>query len=168
MFPMTVSIHNQAQLNAVLNVLAVLARAQDVPEQIGRPWPKDGQACDGAKAPEVAPDAGKSTSAEPAADKPARGRRTAAAAEAAAPAPSTEQQAPPPSTAPTADASSASDKAAPVTYDQVAAAVFAIVKAKGRDAAVAALKSLGVSKAPELKADQYPSALVQLEAVLEA
>jgi len=163
MFPVTISIHNPEQLKAVMNVLHD-AQFRVVPDKV--------QPADEAPAPEVAAPAGKPTPAEAGPAKTAPGRRTAeAAAATAAPAPSTEPPAPPPPTAPAAPASSAADEAPgqePVSYAQVADAVLALVKARGRGAAVAVLQAQGVARAPDLKAERYAATLAALTEALAA
>ncbi len=53
-----------------------------------------------------------------------------------------------------------------VTYDDVKALVLRVSKDKGRDAAVAVLSGFGVTKAPELKPEQYADAVAQFKAAL--
>lgn len=161
MFPMTISIHTPEQLKAVMNVLHD-AQFRVVQDKV--------QPADEAPAPEVAAPAGKPTHAGATPVKTAPGRRTAeAAAATAAPAPSTKPSAPPPPTAPAAPASSAADEAPePVSYAQVADAVLALIKARGRGAAVAVLQAQGVARAPDLKPEQYREALDALTEALTA
>lgn len=52
------------------------------------------------------------------------------------------------------------------TYDQVAKAITALAKAKGRDVAVGLLKEFGVAKGPDLKPEQYADALAAATAKL--
>lgn len=143
MFPMTISIHTPEQLKAVMNVLHD-AQFRVVQDKV--------QPADEAPAPEVAAPAGKPTHAGATPVKTAPGRRTAEAAAATA-----------------APASSAADEAPePVSYAQVADAVLALIKARGRGAAVAVLQAQGVARAPDLKPEQYREALDALTEALTA
>ena len=60
----------------------------------------------------------------------------------------------------------ASKSDATVSYDQVKVAILAMVKAKGSAAATELLKAFGVTKGPELKADQYAAVLASFKAAL--
>jgi hypothetical protein len=51
-----------------------------------------------------------------------------------------------------------------VTSTQVAQALVALMKDKGRDAGVAVLQQFGASKVPEIKAEDYPSVLAAIKA----
>ena len=51
-----------------------------------------------------------------------------------------------------------------VTYQDIQQAVIGLSSKKGRDAAVAVLKSLGVENAKQLTEAQWPGALAQLQA----
>lgn len=130
MFPITVTIHDAAQLNAIMAALgttglqpAATAPVADKPKATkpkAEPKPQVAEAAEGndaaassAPASPAAPAASSTDSEQPAADAPA------------------------------------------VTIADVNAAIIGLAKAKGRDAAVAVLKDFGVAKAPELKADQY-------------
>lgn len=57
---------------------------------------------------------------------------------------------------------------AKIEYAQVSTAVLSLVKAKGRDAAVAVLSQFGVGNAKELAEAQWPEALEALNAELTA
>ena len=80
------------------------------------------------------------------------------------PAPAAEEKAP---AAEPAEVS-ASDEAPKIEYAQVSTAVLSLVKAKGRDAAVAVLSQFGVGNAKELAEAQWPEALEALNAELTA
>ncbi len=162
MFPVTVTIHNPAQLSAVLMAMAPLDSplAQYAQETAAAATFPDKATQEVAAAPAGKP---RSTTAKPE-TPPAPSSPTAEAAVAAAPAQSTAQPAPQSATAAPAAASSAAE---PVTYDQVARAISAAVKLS-REHVVATLKQFGVAKGPELKAEQYAAflaALAQREAV---
>lgn len=130
MFPITVTVHDAAQLNAIMAALgttglqpAATAPVADKPKATkpkAEPKPQVAEAAEGndaaassAPATTAAPAASSTDSEQPAADAPA------------------------------------------VTIADVNAAIIGLAKAKGRDAAVAVLKDFGVAKAPELKVDQY-------------
>lgn len=66
-----------------------------------------------------------------------------------------------------APAAPAPAPAAP-TYDDVKAAVLALSAKKGRDAAAAVLKDLGVAKATELKPEQFAAAISACSTALAA
>jgi hypothetical protein len=103
MFPMTVTVHNRAELHAVMAAIG------DVNEYA----------------------------------------QAKAAAQSATP---QEQSAPAATTA-----ESPSEQAIPV--GDVNAAIIALAKSKGRDAAVAVLQQFGVAKVPELKPEQYAAVM---------
>lgn len=70
---------------------------------------------------------------------------------------------------PAAPKAAAPKAAAPkeISYaDDVAPRVLKLAEVKGRDAAVAVLSTFGVSKAPQLTADQYPEVIAALDAAL--
>ena len=160
MFPMTMTLHNLAQLNAVLTALRDVnpLRASDFTDPtIGAAYVEAQRrvAQNEAEAARTQKDAAEPTG-KPSAAKTAPSPRTAEAdpstpaPSAAAPAQSTEQPAAQSSTAQPADVSSAE----PVTYYQVARAISAAVKTN-RDHVVATLAKFGAKKGPELKAAQY-------------
>lgn len=122
MFPITVTIHTPAQLNAVMALLATdqvpaakPAKAKPEPKVEAKPEAAEGNvaAASSAPAPQAASAASSTEPAQPAADTPA------------------------------------------IAIAEVNAAIIALAKAKGRDAAVAVLGTFGVAKAPELKVEQY-------------
>ena len=126
MFPMTVTISNPAQLNAVMAALGVA---------IAVPDPEKAQA-------EVAQNTASSkliSSAEAVVEKPA-------------PAPE----------APTPEAAGAADVA--VTYQATADAVTKLARTKGREAAVAVLKTFGATKLPDVKPEQFAAVIAACEA----
>lgn len=114
------------------------------------------------------------TPAVTAADKPARGRRTAAAvAETAAPAKTAVAQS---RTAASAEAQSQASTAASdvaieevpplVSYEDVKKQILEVSKTKGRDAAVQLLGQFGAAKGPDLKPEQFGSFLEAARKVL--
>lgn len=140
MFPITITLHDAAQLNAVMCALHPTIPAPVV-----------------APAPEVtAKKSAKATPAPQPVEAPAPSSPTAEVAVAAAPAPSTAQPAPQPSTAPAADANSAGST---VTYQDAAGAITKLSRTKGRDAAIAVLAKFGAAKLPDVKAEQYADVL---------
>lgn len=160
MFPMTLTIHNPAQLNAVLAALqAPLAAAEPTTEDLVQ-IARNRAATKEAAAPGGKPSAASTVPSQPTAEA----APSTPAPSAAAPAPSTSKPEPQPTTAPAAVASFAAE---PVTYDQVARAITAGVKAH-REHVVATLRQFGATKGPELKPAQYSAfmaALAQPEAV---
>lgn len=58
------------------------------------------------------------------------------------------------------------DAAQPVSFDQVKAVTLKLAGAKGRDAALAVLKTFNAAKATELKPSQYSEFLAAAEAAL--
>lgn len=182
MFPATITLHNPAQLNAVLRALqdlVPLTAADFKDPAVGAAYAEAAArvaAHDAQPAPAAAPAESEAASFEgkppaPAAS-PARSRRTAAAAlstsapPADAPAPSISAPAPPPATAPAASASSASPSADPVTYAAVAAAITAAVK-QDRQWVVGVLADFGATKGPDLKPEQYAAFLQALQRTTE-
>lgn len=167
MFPIMMTIHNPAQLNAVMAALSLAAEptTQDLtqiakdrtPKAEEQPvWPHPTKATpETAAAPAPKP---QRTSAKPEAASSAPSSPIAEAAAAAAPAQSTAQPAPQRATAAPAAASSAAE---PVTYDQVARAISAAVRVS-REHVVATLKQFGAAKGPELKPAQYAEFLAEL------
>jgi len=72
-----------------------------------------------------------------------------------------------PLTEPTAnDAPATADAAAPtepLTYADVSAATIGLIKIRGRDAAIAVLKSFGVTKADQIEEARWPAYLAAVE-----
>lgn len=122
MFPVTVTVTNPAQLNAVMAALGIDTNVT-LPAAAPTPAPEKAKAETAKKAPAAA-----AAPTEPAA------ATQATAPEAAAP----EQKA------------ESSEPAPACTYDDAAKAIQGLAKTKGRDAAVAVLSSFGVAKLPEL------------------
>lgn len=153
MFPITMTIHTPAQLNAVLAALG----AAGVPVAEA-PAPAAAQTNDAAlTVKDTKP--GKSTpAATPAAT--AHSQPTASAGAAGAAEKNTSQPEPQTSTAQAAGASSAAE---PVTYEQVGRAITDMVK-KDRQRVVDTLAKHGVKKGPELKPEQYAAFLADLGA----
>lgn len=167
MFPMTMTIHNPAQLNAVLMALQhanPLAASDFKDPDVGAAYVEASERVAKNEKDAAAP-TGKprSTAAKPETPS-ARSSPTAEAVAAAAPAQSTAQPEPQLSTEKAAGASSAAE---PVTYDQVARAISAAVK-RSREHVVATLKQFGAAKGPELKAEQYAAFLAALAQPEEA
>ena len=148
MFPVTITIANAAQLNAVMAALSVEAQAPVAA-------PVEAAAAPSGKS--------KATTAKPA-TPPAPSSPTAEVAVAAAPAPSTEPPAPPTATAAPAAASSAGE---PATYQDAATAITKLSRTKGRDAAVAVLKKFGAAKLPDVKPEQFADVIAAAEAAMK-
>lgn len=136
MFPITITIANTAQLNAVM---AALATGADVAKEAVAPAPKP-----------------KATPAKTAA--PAPTQPTAEAVQEPAP----ENKVEPSATTQAADAPAADDTPAIAVAD-VNAAIIGLAKAKGRDAAVAVLGEFKVAKVPELKPEQFAAVLAAVK-----
>lgn len=137
MFPMTITIANTAQLNAVMAALNVDAQAPvAVTKEV-------------AAAP-----SGKSKATPAATANPAPTQPTAEAVAAAAP----EKKAEPSATTPPAAASAASPatpKAEAPSYQDAATAITKLSRTKGRDTAVALLAKFGAANLKEVKPDQF-------------
>lgn len=157
MFPMTMTIHNQAQLAVVLGALGGLPSAAlathaapvqaDQPKDTASPKPKAEKTA---------------TSAATAAASGAPGPRTAEA-DAATAAPEKTAAASNPTAAPAAAQQPASTAAAePIPYNKVASAITAMVKTD-RQRTVDALAKFGAKKGPDLKPEQYADFLAALE-----
>lgn len=143
MFPMTVTITNTAQLNAVM--AALVQAAQDI--------------ANAAQAKEVAAAPSGKQKATPAkTEAPAPTSPTAEAAKEAAP----EKKAEPSATTQAADVPAADDTATIAVAD-VNAAIIGLAKTKGRDAAVAVLGEFKVAKVPELKPEQFADVIAAVK-----
>lgn len=154
MFPMTITIANTAQLNAVMAALNIDAQAPVAVATTTAP----------AKEVAAAP-AGKQKATPAKTEAPAPTSPTAEAAPAAAP----EKKAEPSATTPPADAPAASDSTA--TYQDAAAAITKLSRTKGRDAAVAVLQQFGAAKLPDVKPvkpEQFAAVVAAAEAALGA
>ena len=153
MFPMTLTIHNPGQLNAIMALLA----ATPVPQEPSTAELVQIAQARGAeiKKDAVAPE-GKSAQSDKA---PAPSSPTATAeTEPDAQKQSTKQPEPQSSTAADATASSATE---PVTYDQVAKAITEAAKAN-REKVIATLGKFGAKRGTELKAEQFADFLAAL------
>lgn len=157
MFPMTVTINNPAQLNAVMAALNV---ADIEPAKV---LPCAGHAAESAK--EEAK--GKATTAKREAAKP-EAKPEAQAAAATETAQATEQK-PEALTQMTAgEAEKALDGIAnrpddAPTYKATADAVTQLSRTKGRDAAVAVLTKFGAAKLPDVKPEQFAAVIAACE-----
>lgn len=156
MFPMSITLHNPAQLNAVLAALNLGTAPAAEPStaelvQIAT-----------ARKEAAAAQVEKPTTAKT--DKAhAPGQRTAEAVVADAPAKTADAQAS--STAASAEAKPQASTAAtePIAYATVAEAITEMVK-KNRDHVVATLAKFGAKKGPEVKAEDYPAFMAALGA----
>lgn len=138
MFPMTITLHNQTQLSAVLAAMALDAPVPEVKQE-----------------------------AKPAKEKPkataqAEAKQPEAPAATAAPAPQAESVAAevglPASAAPAALNQSADAPA--VTYQETANAITSLAKAKGRAAAMEVLASFGLAKLPDAQPEQFADIII--------
>lgn len=144
MFPMTLTIHDRAQLDAVLAALGVVApkRADLAVVKTEAAPPATTAKTERAKPKQAAN--------EPAPVAPAQSPEPAPAAAAPASAPAA-----PAAPAPTAPA---------VPYEEVKAAVFSLAGNKGRDAVTAVLSKFGLASAKDAKPEQYPEILAAVKA----
>lgn len=144
MFPMTISVHNQAQLNAVMAVL--------VGDQISvEPITTTASETKPVKAPKkettkVDVPVAEVTQAEPEQKPEALAQMSAAEAVQAL------------------DGHANAPAEAP-TYQATAEAVTKLAKVKGRDAAVAVLSKFGAAKLPEVKPEDFAAVIAECEAV---
>lgn len=146
MFPMTITIANTAQLNAVMSALAL---------DNYEPKPVIADVKEAA-APVEKPKAAKATPAKT--EVPAPTQPTAEAVAAAAP--EKTAIASDPSAKSAASAAPASTAATePATYQDAAAAITKLSRLKGRDSAVALLKDFGAAKLPDVKAEQFAAVI---------
>lgn len=136
MFPMTATLHNQAQLNAFLAAMQIGAApaSLDVPTGPAAPLTE--------KAPVKETTSKKSAPKTQAESAPTQPIAEAVAVVASEPKQEALNE---PETAP----------ASPVPYADVIAAINSLAAAKGRNTAVELLSKFGVSKGPELKPEQY-------------
>lgn len=142
MFPMTVTVSNPAQLNAVMAALGVALLGTGTP-------------CAAHDAETVREEA-KTTPAKEA--KPKAGKKQEAAKPEAAPTPTTvEEPAAPEQKADTSEAKT--DSAPAATYDDAANAVTKLARTKGRDAALAVLSKFGATKLPDVKPEDFAAVI---------
>lgn len=161
MFPTTVTIHNVADLQKVMSVLypttavvEITDKSRDVAKEV-------------AAAPVEKPKATKKPTAVETQASPAPTQPTAEVA-AVTDAPEKTVDASNPtaeSAAPAPQASTAADPA--VTYKEAAEAVTKLSRTKGRDAAIAVLKSFGADKLPDVKTEDFAAVVAACQAALE-
>lgn len=160
MFPTTVTIHNVADLQKVMSVLypttavvEITDKSRDVAKEVAAaPVEKS------AKPPKSTPAA---TQASPAPTPPTAEVEQVAVPEKTADASSQPVE----SAAPAPQASTAAD-APVVTYKEAAEAVTKLSRTKGRDAAIAVLKSFGAEKLPDVKPEQFAAVVAACQAAL--
>jgi hypothetical protein len=143
MFPMTITLNNPAQLNAVIAALNI-AVEQPAPQA--------------AVVKEAAAPAGKQKATAAKTESAATTAPTAEAADAPASTPSagTPQSSP---TTPAATASSAAAATEAVSYQETATAITKLSRVKGRDTAVALLAKFGAANLKEVKPEQFAAVL---------
>lgn len=146
MFPVTITLHNPAQLNAVL---AAMGTAKAVETLDTKPHAATGAQTDTERAkadpkPESAP------SSEP--------TPTASASSESS---STESK-----RAEESENSARTEQSTALTYEDAKAAVIEVTKVRGRETAVELLQRFGVSKLPELKPEQYGALVEHAKEVL--
>ena len=171
MFPMTVTIHNQQQLQALLAAMTTAA----LPALGAAPLP----AIEPAQATATtATTATKEVAAAPvekfknpkkeaaATATPATSQPTAEVEAAAAPAPkdtNTQSSATPESAG--ADSAQDDGQAEAPTYQDAAAAITKLSRVKGRDAAVALLAEFKAAKLPDVKPEQFAAIIAKATAL---
>lgn len=161
MFPTTVTIHNVADLQKVMSVLypttgtvEITDKSRDVAKEVAAaPVEKS------AKPPKSTPAA---TQASPAPTPPTA--EVAAVTDVPektvdASNPTAESAAPAPQASTVADAPA-------VSYKEAAEAVTKLSRTKGRDAAIAVLKSFGADKLPDVKPEQFAAVVAACQAAL--
>lgn len=155
MFPTTVTIHNVSDLQKVMSVLypttavvEITDKSRDVGQEV-------------AAAPVEKPKTTKKPTTVETQASPVPTQPTAeAAAVTAAPEKTADASSQPvESAAPAPQASTAADTPV-VTYKEAAEAVTKLSRTKGRDAAIAVLKSFGADKLPDVKTEDF-AAVVQ-------
>jgi hypothetical protein len=162
MFPTTITINNVSDLQKVMSVLYPTTGVVEIADTS-----RDvkGAAAQVEKPRKSKPEVEAPTTTAATQEASAPSSRTAEVVEAAAPAPSTSKPEPQPDTAQAAGANSAGD-AQPVDYKTTAEAVTKLSRAKGRDAAVAVLKSFGADKLPDVKPEQFADVIAACQAAM--
>lgn len=145
MFPMTVTISNPAQLNAVMAALNVA----------------------GIESPKTSPCAGHAAKTE-VKDEPKAEAQAAAATETVQATETTEQKPEALTQMTAAEAEKAlhghaNNPADAPTYQDTADAVTKLARTKGRDAAVAVLNEFGAAKLPDVKPEQFAAIIAACE-----
>ena len=158
MFPTTVTIHNVADLQKVMSVLYPVVEITDKSRDVAK---------EVAAAPVEKPKATKKPTAVETQASPAPTQPTAeVAAVTDAPEKTADASSQPvESAAPAPQASTAADPA--VTYKEAAEAVTKLSRTKGRDAAIAVLKSFGADKLPDVKPEDLAAVVAACQAALE-
>lgn len=157
MFPTTVTIHNVADLQKVMSVLYPVVEITDKSRDVA----KEVAAAPVEKSAKTTKPTPAATQASPALTQPTAEAETAAAPEKTADASSQPVE----SAAPAPQASTAADPA--VTYKEAAEAVTKLSRTKGRDAAIAVLKSFGADKLPDVKTEDFAAVVAACQAALE-
>lgn len=157
MFPMTLTVHNQAQLQAIIAACLKADGAPTTGEMVADLSAKVQAKKDAAQA--EAPGKPAKTSA----DKPAPGQPTAEVAGVGAQEKTDAAQAGQSADSAGAQQADSTAAAEPIPYAAVAAAITNMVKTN-RDHVVATLAKFGAKKGPEVKAEDYPAFMAALEA----
>lgn len=152
MFPMTVTISNLAQLNAVMAALNVTGHAVETAKEEAK----------GKTATK------KEATKSEAEDEPKAEAQAAAATETTQATETTEQKPEALAQMAAAEAEKAShghvnDPATAPTYQATADAITKLARAKGRDAAIAVLAKFGASKLPDVKPEQFAAVIAACE-----
>lgn len=142
MFPVTITVHNKNQLDAILAAMATGAKLEAAEQPV--------------------PAAAK---AKPAADKPKAQEQAESPKDEAAP-----SSAPTPTASDNSASSSTESEAASntkaATYEDAKKAILTLSKEKGRQASVDALARFGAEKLPDLPKDRYADLVALVEEVM--
>ena len=159
MFPTTVTIHNVADLQKVMSVLYPTTAVVEITDK-SRDVTKEVAAAPVEKPAKTSKSTPAATQASPAPTQPTAEVEQAAVPEKTADASSQPVE----SAAPAPQASTAADPA--VTYKEAAEAVTKLSRTKGRDAAIAVLKSFGADKLPDVKPEDFAAVVAACQAAL--
>lgn len=161
MFPTTVTIHNVADLQKVMSVLYPTTGTVEITDK-SRDVAKEVAAAPVEKSAKPPKPTAVETQASPAPTQPTA--EVAAVTDAPektvdASNPTAESAAPAPQASTVADAPA-------VSYKEAAEAVTKLSRTKGRDAAIAVLKSFGADKLPDVKPEQFAAVVAACQAAL--
>ena len=179
MFPTTITIHNISDLQKVMSVLFPATGVVEIVDKsrgielkgsndkadLARQLTTEQALVNQAEA-KVAAKKSSTPAATP--TSPAHTPPTAEVVAADAPAKTADASVPDAASAETAQpASTAATDAPAPTYKEAAEAVTALSRKKGRDAAIAVLKTFGADKLPDVKPEQFADVIAACQAALE-
>lgn len=145
MFPVTITLHNPAQLNAVLAAMGAVKAVEDLETKVRASAADQVDTKKAKTGPK--PDAAPNTAPTPTASASSESSSTE-------------------STQTAEDEKSETTEQSTATYDDAKGLVKEVAKTKGRDAAVGLLQRFGVSKLPDLNPDQYGALVEHAKEVL--